>query len=201
MATRGVVMYHFEVSKRNDKKISFFGRSITASEVINEIIKQRGDSSDKDELHIYDVQTNQEYIGGDRITKNTFLCVKRMPRIARPMQKKRASDKKKVEVKEPSKEVVEVSKEDVEQLKAEGEKKRILNERQSLLCKCGNLLIGAVFVFCCGETICENCLAKGTCPYCDKQISLEECSPKQDIRDAVDEFLKTYPEYVLVEQN
>ncbi|EDR27299.1 hypothetical protein EDI_149070 [Entamoeba dispar SAW760] len=201
MATRSVVMYHFEISKKVNKRIQFYGKSITASEVIGEILKQRKDSFDRDELHIFDVQTGHEYVGSDPITKNTYLCVKRLPRSARQMVMKKirkidSSIKPTKPLPITLEQPIVLTEEQIAKKKAEEEKKKIGNEKNSLLCECGNLLKGAVICLNCGDTICEKCLEKGVCPSCNEEVNEDNTSPKQEVRDCVEEFIKKYPDFV-----
>ncbi|KAL7719777.1 DWNN domain-containing protein [Entamoeba marina] len=180
MSRVNTIQYHFAVSKNSIKTIKFIGRTITASEVIASIIKQ-SNSYSGNELHIFDLQTNQEYQGRDLITGNTHLRVKRRPCDVHSQKPNQKPKPNKINLEPtPEKQKVQAS---VENSKEE-------EQQAYLTCSCGNILSGAVFVFCCGETICDKCFEKGVCPVCKERVDKDNTRPRDDIRQKVIEYLK-----------
>ena len=191
--TLNCVQYHFDVSKRSTAKIYFHGRTITASEAIAAIIKQKN-AFEKDELHLFDVQTKVEYRGSDPITRNTFLVVKRAPSRAHMKKVPPApstGEKKKAAVVAPPEEDVEAER---ARLRAEEEKIKQEEEYKALLCRCGRLLRGATFVACCGKTVCGECAAQGVCPECGVALDNSNSLLTDTVQSDVLLFLESHPQ-------
>ena len=171
------ITYVFDVSRHAKKTITFSSRRIGASEVIAKI-KEQNPAMMNDELHLFDLQTKEEYHCSDRITPNMSLIVKRRQKANKSMNPISTKRKEKKIVVDDS----EIKKEEEE------------TERKMLTCQCGNLFVDAFFVTCCGKSICKNCFDKSKCPFCGNELNSDNCRPNPTLRDKVNNFLKKYPQ-------
>ena len=73
------IYYYFEVSNKKQRRLQFKGKSVSAYQVITEILKENK-GFDRDEIRIFDAQTDMEFHFNDPITRNTQLVVRRIQR-------------------------------------------------------------------------------------------------------------------------
>ena len=202
MNTKMKIYYYFEVSKNKQKRLQFKGNRVTANQVITEIIKQNK-GFDRDEIRIFDAQTDIQFNYNDIITRNTQLVVRRIQRKGNKQSISKGPanlQDQKQKVKEGKKKQVllvdekELTPEEKQQREQKRQRDEIESEKQRLSCQCGKLLIGAVIETNCGEIICGECFEKKVCPYCNYDID-DDCCDAENIRQAVNEFLEKYPEF------